>query len=91
MREAWRHIAQHNTVAADRLFDAVSEQVASLLDFPERGVLRPELSADLRMLVEDKYLIFYRIVEKEILVARVIHGSQDRTKIFISPLCATTI
>jgi toxin ParE1/3/4 len=54
----------------------------SLLDFPDRGAPRSELGEGLRMLVEGKYLIFYRVVESEVAVVRVLHGSQDRTKAF---------
>jgi toxin ParE1/3/4 len=82
LREAWRHVAHHNVVAAEKLFDAISGQVDSLKNFPERGTPRPEFGADLRMLVEGKYLIFYRIVKNEVLVSRILHGSQDRAKVF---------
>jgi toxin ParE1/3/4 len=82
LREAWRHIALDNMVAADQFFDAVGKNVNLLIEFPERGVLRPELRPNLRMLVEGKYLIFYSVFGKTIRVVRILHGSQDRTKIF---------
>jgi plasmid stabilization system protein ParE len=52
------------------------------LEFPERGAPRPGIGADIRMLVEGKYLIFYRFESKKIHVVRMLHGSQDRTVAF---------
>jgi toxin ParE1/3/4 len=84
LREAWRHIAQHNKDAADRFLLAVDTAVSSLVHSPEIGAPRPEMAKGIRMLVEGKYLIFYLVNGKKIMVARIIHGSRDRTKAFNS-------
>jgi toxin ParE1/3/4 len=82
LRVAWKHIAQHNFRAADRFYDALKEKASKLKNFPERGAPRDDLLPDLRMLVEQKYLIFYRVEEDVVRVLRVIHGAQDLTQIF---------
>jgi toxin ParE1/3/4 len=82
LREAWRHIAQHDPLAADRFFDAISERAANLSQFPERGAPREELGARIRMLVEGHYLVFYRVDEDAVRVVRVLHGSRDLTRLF---------
>ncbi len=43
LRTAWRHIAQFNPYAADRLYDALKARAAGLKQFPERGPRRGDL------------------------------------------------
>jgi toxin ParE1/3/4 len=44
--------------------------------------MRDDVQKGMRMLVEGKHLIFYRVLEGRVEVVRVIHGSRDLTKIF---------
>jgi toxin ParE1/3/4 len=82
LREVWRHIAQNDLDAADRFFGTISERAANLSQLPERGALREDLGARIRMLVEGRYLIFYRVDEDAVRVVRVLHGSRDLTRLF---------
>ena len=62
--------------------DCFPVKLTIFFDMPDRGVIRNDLLVGLRMLVESKYLVFYRVVEKPVEVRRVIHGSRDLSKLF---------
>jgi toxin ParE1/3/4 len=78
----WVDIAQHNPVAAEKYLRLLGQKIDSLYDMPDRGQMRDDLLVGIRMLVEGKYLIFYRVIGKGVEVLRVVHGSRDLTKIF---------
>ena len=43
---------------------------------------RSELVEGLRLCVHKKYLIFFRVLEKEIRIERILHGAQDVNHLF---------
>jgi toxin ParE1/3/4 len=43
---------------------------------------RSELVEDLRLCVHEKYLIFFRVLEKEIRIERILHGARDIERLF---------
>lgn len=57
----------------DDTFETISES-------PEIGRKREEIREELRSLVKDKYVIFYRILIDHIRVVRILHGSRDLPK-----------
>tara|TARA_A200000159_G_C7045889_1_gene224024 strand:- start:76 stop:369 length:294 start_codon:yes stop_codon:yes gene_type:complete len=57
----------------DDTFETISEN-------PEIGRKREEIREELRSLVKDKYVIFYRILIDHIRVVRILHGSRDLPK-----------
>lgn len=71
------YVARDDLVAATRLVDALDEAIAKLASFPTMGVVpRDERLARLgyRMLVVDKYLVFYVVKNALVEIRRVIHG-----------------
>jgi toxin ParE1/3/4 len=78
----WRDIAVHNPVAATTHLYRLDDRIDSLFEMPNRGPRRDDLSPGLRMLVEKKHLIFYRVIEGEVFVERVLHGSRDLGQFF---------
>jgi toxin ParE1/3/4 len=82
LRILWYQIAEHNYYAADEWLEAVWNRAKSLSQFPERGSPRDDLLSGIRMLIEGKYLIFYRIENEEVEIVRVVHGAMDLPKIF---------
>ena len=43
---------------------------------------RSELVEGLRLCVHEKYLIFFRVLEKEIRIERILHGARDIERLF---------
>lgn len=63
-----------------RAFQYVSQlkkQLWQLLEHPEIGLLRSELSPIMRSFSLEKHIIFYCIKKEQIEVVRLLHGRQD--------------
>ena len=79
--EIWLHIAADSIAAADRQIDRIADAIARLTDFPEIGHAREDAGSDVRLLLQDSYLVLYRYCETEALVVieRIVHGRRDLT------------
>jgi toxin ParE1/3/4 len=82
IRKIWSAISADSLAAADKFIDKLDGRVKSLISFPDRGAPREEISKGLRVLIEGKYLIFYRVNSSKVEIVRVIHGAQDLTRHF---------
>lgn len=80
--EIWSYIAEDNPTAADRLLDRFDNLFRQLLAQPQLGKAVPELAVNLRFIPVGAYLIFYRLVENDIQVVRILHGARDITAEF---------
>ena len=71
-----------NPKLADQFLDALLTKCDRLVQFPQMGRKRDELSINLRSFPLQDYLIFYRIGSDEIEIVRVVSGYQDLTALF---------
>jgi toxin ParE1/3/4 len=79
LEEIWLTIALDNPKAADRVLRRISEKLNHLAQFPEMGVLRPDIATTARMLIAGSYLILYQSNNDDVEVVRVLHGARDLT------------
>lgn len=70
-------IGNENPAAAYRLLHSIDSAMALALAFPEIGEAVEHLGPNVRRLCEGPYLLFYRRVENDIELVRVIHGARD--------------
>lgn len=77
LTDIWVTIAKDRPLAADRVLTALLEAEDRLADHPQLGRLRPELPGQLRSWSVAPFVIFYRVLEDQILVIRVLHGARD--------------
>ena len=78
-------ISKDNKVAALKLHDKIMEITDKLKTFPKLGVLVPNKKISdygFRMIIVDKYILFYKIYDKEINILRILHGARDYKSIF---------
>lgn len=72
--------------ASDETADAQLKRIdtfgKSLVHHPFRGRARSELKGGLRSVVADRYVIFYRVTDHAVEIARVLHGRRDLAAIF---------
>lgn len=80
--EIWAYIADDNPAAADRLITRFDEVFRRLLAQPLIGKATEELGAGVRFFPTGSYLIFYRQVDPNIEIIRVLHGARDITAEF---------
>ena len=68
---------------ADRLIDAITDRFLLLARHPSIGRARDEdLRPGLRSFPVGEYLIIYRIQDEDVLIIRVLRGSQNITALF---------
>ena len=76
--EAWLYVAEGSVIAADRMLDQIEAEVIRLLDHPQMGRERRELSPGVRSWpTSTPYTLFYFPDERGIIVARVLHHGRD--------------
>jgi len=78
----WLYIAQDDPDAADKYILAIVSRFPTLGSMPLMGRERPELSPGLRSFVVGHHVIFYRLLEGGIEVARVLDGVRDLPPLF---------
>jgi len=80
LEEIVLYIAQDSRTAALRMHDKIIEKANGLTIFPKRGRLVPDkkmAAAGYRMLGIKPYIVFYRIVDRNVLIYRVLHGATN--------------
>ncbi len=75
--DIWFSLASTNIELADRFVDQLELQVNGLMEFPNCGVLRTDMTPNMRILVEGKYLVLYQIRDSMIVIVRIVHGARD--------------
>jgi toxin ParE1/3/4 len=80
--EIWHYIAQDNLDAADKYVGAIVSRFPTLASMPLMGRERPELAAGLRSFVVGHHVIFYRLFDGGVEVARVLDGVRDLPPLF---------
>ena len=84
---AFSYLVQHNPTAAKKWLDALDKRIAQLRIFPLMGalvdpaLLRSTLG-ELRYLPFDNYIIFYFVLENEVLINNVLHTKRDLQALF---------
>lgn len=76
------YISRDSKQAAEKLRLRIYEGIKKLPDFPEMGPVIPEEDAPgaqrgYRRIAVNPYIVFYRVLEDRIVIARVLHGRQN--------------
>lgn len=76
------YISQSNKTTANKLRLLIYKAIQRLKDFPELGPViseeeAPGAARGYRWVVINPYIIFYRVLEDRIVIARVLHGRQN--------------
>lgn len=80
--DIWLFIAQDNEAAATRTLQKIKKSLDRLARQPRAGRDRSELAPDLRSFAIRPYVIFYRVIDDDIELVRVLHGARDIEGIF---------
>lgn len=73
----WLRIAEDDQRAADRMLDRFADAERRLASFPEIGMLRPELGVGIRAIFVRGHALFYRTVQSQIEIVRVMDGRRE--------------
>jgi len=80
LEEIILYIAKDSRQAAFLMHDKIIEKANDLTVFPKRGRLVPDkkmAAAGYRMLGIKPYIAFYRIVDRNVFIYRVLHGATN--------------
>jgi len=71
------YIARDKPEAAQAFADAIIERCHLLAENPELGVRREDLAPSLRLFTHRGYGIYYRNLDADVMIERVLHPSLD--------------
>ena len=78
------YFLETNVEAGERLFKAFNQQFYNLTQFPNLGKPYPHLNPNIRGLLVEKYIIFYRVTMTQVEIVRIVDGRQDLSKLFMT-------
>ena len=76
------YFAERNIDAGEKLLDEFSKKCRYLTQFPLIGRSYSEIRSYLRGLPLQNYIIFYRVINNDIEIMRVIRGDRDLEAVF---------
>jgi toxin ParE1/3/4 len=85
LSEISEYLAEISLERSDRFLQDFDRKCRQIVNFPLSGKSYTEIRPDLRGMVFQGYLIFYRVLESEIEIMRVIAGRRDLTSLFDRP------
>lgn len=82
MDEIFSYIAKDNVTTAEGLLEQISSGISMLSEFPNMGSVLSDEEYNLvnngyRFIVIHPYLVFYRIIDHNIIIHRILHGRRD--------------
>jgi toxin ParE1/3/4 len=75
--DIWTYVAADNPAAADHVLERIERVLQSISEHPEMGRERSEIMPGLRSFAVMSWVVFYRIADESVVVARVLHGARD--------------
>ncbi len=72
-----QYFLETNVEAGERLFKALNQKFYNLTQFPNLGKPYPHLNPNIRGLLVEKYIIFYRVTKTQVEIVRIVDGRQN--------------
>ncbi|MDY6902884.1 MAG: type II toxin-antitoxin system RelE/ParE family toxin [Cyanobacteriota bacterium] len=76
------YFATNNVEAGEQFFNKFDRRCEQLINFPNMGRSYAEIRPNLRGLLLDGYIIFYRVFDSGIEILRVVNARRDLPSIF---------
>jgi len=84
--DIWLYIATHSSQSiADRVYDRISHACGLLKEQPRLGRGRPEIHAEARSLVIERWLALYRLTDEGVQIVRIVDGARDLSALRWAP------
>jgi toxin ParE1/3/4 len=77
LMDIWLYIATDSIRNADHFIDFLYEKCSDLCETPNIGRKRLELLPGIRSLPVKRYIVFYRVTDKAVEIARIVSGYRD--------------
>ena len=76
------YFAKQNIEVGEKVLALFTEKCTRLIDFPNMGKSYEFLRSGIRGIPLEGYIIFYRVIEIDIIILRVVNGRQNFTNLF---------
>lgn len=77
------YFLSRNIEAGEKLFKAFNTKCRNLINFPKMGKPYDYLRDGVRGLPLDRYIILYEIIDKKVIILRVVSGYRDLESLFL--------
>ena len=81
LADIWDFLAVSSERIANDCIDRITERCHPLADFPKMGIDRSDISPGARMLVVERWLVFYRVSFDEVRIVRIVDSTRDLSKL----------
>jgi len=78
--EIFLYIAADSSKSAVAMTDKITDKIDLLAELPFIGKIVPDnelAKQEYRKLIIDSYIVFYKVIDDEVVVYRVLHGMRD--------------
>ena len=78
--EIYLYIAEGSPISALGVTNKIADKIDTLAELPYIGKIVPDnelAKQEYRMLIIDSYIAFYKVIDDEVVVYRVLHGMRD--------------
>lgn len=79
--DIWKNVAAESPPIADQCLDRIEARCKQLAAFPELGPERSDIAPDARMLVVERWIAIYRLVEQGVQIVRIVDGARDLSRL----------
>ena len=79
----WKHLARDRPLTADEVVRRINRQCHAFTTTPEMGRKRPEIAPDVRSFPVERWVIFYRIRDDEVVISRIVDGARDLRRVHV--------
>ena len=82
--DIWNYVANQsaNIDVADKVLEAIGQRIRLLRHTPLAGRRRDDIQPGMRSFAAGMYVIYYQVTERQVFIARVIHGNREQTAAF---------
>lgn len=82
LAEIYAYLSEYNLELANQFLDTFEQKCEILLKFPKMGKVYEEFNNQLRGILVDNYIVFYRLVDDNIEIIRITSGYRNLPFLF---------
>ncbi|WP_353932163.1 type II toxin-antitoxin system RelE/ParE family toxin [Okeanomitos corallinicola TIOX110] len=82
INEICDYLSGFNLESANQFLNTIEQKCQVLVQFPNMGRIYAELLPELRGISVNPYIIFYRLIEDEVEIVRVVNGYRNIESLF---------
>ena len=91
MDEAFSYISNDNVAEAKMMLEKIDQRIKRLAQYPFMGTILSEedyllIKQSYRFIIIHPYIVFYRVIDDNVIIHRILHGRRDYLRELFSEL-----